>query len=109
MRVIVVRHYKTLLNASDQILGWGDAPRVAGWRADVAMVDEALEPLERAAADLPRDPTVLEHLGDVYHRLGDAERAVRAWNRALEADPSSAEQLRAKIALHEAVRGSGGE
>jgi broad specificity phosphatase PhoE len=43
MRAIVVRHYKTLLNASDQILGWGDAPRVKGWRADIARVEEALQ------------------------------------------------------------------
>ncbi|MEA2079077.1 MAG: histidine phosphatase family protein [Pseudomonadota bacterium] len=39
MRAIVVRHYKTLLNASDRILGWGDAPRVDGWRADVNYVE----------------------------------------------------------------------
>ena len=43
MRAIVVRHYKTLLNASDQILGWGDAPRIKGWRADVAKVEAALQ------------------------------------------------------------------
>jgi len=43
MRAIVVRHYKTLLNASDQILGWGDAPRVKGWRADVARVEAILQ------------------------------------------------------------------
>ncbi len=43
MRAIVVRHYKTLLNASDQILGWGDAPRVKGWRADVAKVEAAFQ------------------------------------------------------------------
>lgn len=42
MRAIVVRHYKTLLNASDQILGWGDAPRTDGWQADVAFVDDRL-------------------------------------------------------------------
>ena len=39
MRAIFVRHYKTLLNASDRILGWGDAPRVEGWRADVDSVE----------------------------------------------------------------------
>ena len=38
MRAIVVRHYKTLLNASDRILGWGDAPRAEGWRADLDFV-----------------------------------------------------------------------
>jgi len=42
MRAIVVRHYKTLLNASDRILGWGDAPRVEGWRADVNYVEKRL-------------------------------------------------------------------
>ena len=42
MRAIVVRHYKTLLNASDRILGWGDAPRVDGWRADVNYVENKL-------------------------------------------------------------------
>lgn len=42
MRAIVVRHYKTLLNASDQILGWGDAPKAEGWQGDLAAVDENL-------------------------------------------------------------------
>jgi len=42
MRAIVVRHYKTLLNASDRILGWGDAPRVDDWRADVNYVQNRL-------------------------------------------------------------------
>lgn len=42
MRAIVVRHYKTILNAADQIIGWGDAPRVKGWRSDLAFVNERL-------------------------------------------------------------------
>ena len=42
MKAIVVRHYKTLLNASDRILGWGDAPRVDGWRSDVNFVERRL-------------------------------------------------------------------
>lgn len=42
MRAIVVRHYKTLINASDQILGWGDAPRVREWETDLAYVDNIL-------------------------------------------------------------------
>jgi broad specificity phosphatase PhoE len=42
MRAIVVRHYKTLLNASDQILGWGDAPRAQDWQTDLAFVDDTL-------------------------------------------------------------------
>ncbi|MCP3867580.1 MAG: histidine phosphatase family protein [Gammaproteobacteria bacterium] len=42
MRVIVVRHYKTLINASGRIMGWGDAPWVSGWEADPAYVHEVL-------------------------------------------------------------------
>ena len=42
MRAIVVRHYKTLLNRSGQIMGWKDAPRDKDWLADVGFVDERL-------------------------------------------------------------------
>lgn len=42
MRVIVVRHYKTLINASGLIMGWGDAPPVKGWEADMIWVDNIL-------------------------------------------------------------------
>ncbi len=39
MRVIVVRHYKTLINQSGQIMGWGDSPRSEDWQIDLAFVD----------------------------------------------------------------------
>jgi len=42
MRAIITRHYKTLINASEQILGWGDSPRVSGWEADLVFVDTQL-------------------------------------------------------------------
>ncbi len=42
MRVIVVRHYKTLINVSNQIMGWGDAPRAEDWQVDLAFVDKVL-------------------------------------------------------------------
>ncbi len=42
MRAIVTRHYKTMINASEQILGWGDSPRVSGWEADLVFVDNRL-------------------------------------------------------------------
>ena len=42
MRAIIARHYKTIINASDQILGWGDSPRDKGWRADVEYVSNRL-------------------------------------------------------------------
>lgn len=43
MRAIITRHYKTLINASEQILGWGDSPRDKGWRADVEFVSSRLQ------------------------------------------------------------------
>ena len=42
MRAIVVRHYKTTSNESEQILGWGDAPPAASWQDDLNMVNEVL-------------------------------------------------------------------
>ena len=42
MRAIVVRHYKTLINASGLIMGWGDAPPVKGWEADLIHVNSVL-------------------------------------------------------------------
>ena len=46
MRAIVIRHYKTLLNASDQIMGWGDAPRAKDWGEDIAFIDGRLRELK---------------------------------------------------------------
>ena len=42
MRAIVVRHYKTTSNESEQILGWGDAPPAASWRDDLNKVEQIL-------------------------------------------------------------------
>jgi broad specificity phosphatase PhoE len=42
MRAIVVRHYKTTSNESDQILGWGDAPPAEGWQDDLNKVGQIL-------------------------------------------------------------------
>lgn len=42
MRAIVVRHYKTTSNESDQILGWGDAPPADSWQDDLNKVNEVL-------------------------------------------------------------------
>jgi broad specificity phosphatase PhoE len=42
MRAIITRHYKTIINAQEQILGWGDSPRNHDWEEDVGFVDEVL-------------------------------------------------------------------
>ena len=42
MRAIVVRHYKTTSNESQQILGWGDAPPAESWQDDLNRVEQIL-------------------------------------------------------------------
>ena len=43
MRAIVTRHYKTVINVADQIMGWGDAPPAEDWEPDLAYVDQILQ------------------------------------------------------------------
>ncbi len=42
MRIILLRHFKTVNNAARRIMGWGDAPRAEGWEADLQYVDRVL-------------------------------------------------------------------
>ena len=42
-RVLVVRHYKTVNNEAQLIMGWADAPRAKGWEQDLAYVAEVLQ------------------------------------------------------------------
>jgi tetratricopeptide (TPR) repeat protein len=60
---------------------------------------EAKQPIEQAARTFPYDPTVLEHQGDLYERLGDREAAIVVWERALALAPDRA------LALQEKIRG----
>ena len=64
-------------------------------------IQEALPELEQAAASEP-EPTVLDHLGDAYRALGQAEKAKDAWRRAIEAfkkdgDAEKMKQVEAKM------------
>ncbi len=46
MRLILVRHYKTQINASERILGWGNSPPVSEWEKDLLPVREVLRVTE---------------------------------------------------------------
>jgi len=46
MRAIVTRHYKTIINAAERILGWGDSPPNDDWEDDLKYVDETLRKRE---------------------------------------------------------------
>jgi tetratricopeptide (TPR) repeat protein len=59
--------------------------------------DQALESLNRAIENLPReDPVIFEHLGDVYLKLNRISRALESWQKAKTLDPSN-KDLAAKI------------
>ncbi len=51
--------------------------------------EEGLRHIRRAAARSGASATVYEHLGDVYHALGQLSEATEAWSRALEIDPDN--------------------
>ncbi len=61
--------------------------------------DEAKAYLERALEAEGDDPVILDHLGDVSLALGDGDRALEFWRRALAEDPEM-EQVRRKIVEH---------
>jgi len=42
MRLILTRHHRTVSNAQDRILGWGDSPPDTGWESDVGFISERL-------------------------------------------------------------------
>jgi len=44
---------------------------------------EAEEALRKASERESHDPTILGHLGDVYAKLGQPDRAAQYWERAL--------------------------
>ncbi|MCK4395525.1 tetratricopeptide repeat protein [candidate division WOR-3 bacterium] len=48
------------------------------------------------AKERAKDPVIYEHLGDVYEKLGDKERAREEWQRALELDPEN-EEIKKKL------------
>jgi tetratricopeptide (TPR) repeat protein len=60
---------------------------------------KAVSHLEDAATNMPYDPTINEHLGDVYWQLGRETEAQYAWERALANKPEErfVEQLKYKL------------
>jgi tetratricopeptide (TPR) repeat protein len=68
--------------------------------------DLAEENLSKAVQRTPNDPTVQEHLGDVYHKTGRLKQAAAHWERALaewnrtiapEVEPDSVAKIQKKL------------
>ncbi len=57
---------------------------------------QAKDSLHRALDLIQADPTVFDHLGDVYQKLGVSDSAAVYWRRALEKD-SDNETIKAKL------------
>lgn len=57
---------------------------------------EALENLMKAYQVIDSDPTILDHIGDVYSALGERDKAEEFWKKALKADPDN-EAIREKL------------
>ena len=55
--------------------------------------------LEDAVALDPDSATIIDHLGDVYYKLGRTREAGYQWQRALEYDPTDKERrdIQAKL------------
>ncbi|MBM4143851.1 MAG: tetratricopeptide repeat protein [Lentisphaerae bacterium] len=51
---------------------------------------DALREITRASQLIKDDPTIIEHLGDVYAALGQTARAIAEWRRSLALDSSNA-------------------
>ena len=50
---------------------------------------EALEQVNHAAEIIPDDPTILDHLGDIFFKLGDEKQAIPYWEKSFVLDPGN--------------------
>lgn len=57
---------------------------------------EARDEIERAIALLPDDPTLTDHLGDIYEKLDVIEEAIDWWTKSFILDPTN-EKVGAKL------------
>ncbi len=76
-----------------------------GWarfkRGDYAGAEESLR---AAAAAMPEEAAVHEHLGDLYGAQGRRDEAMKAWTEAIDRGAANAETIRARMALPPAIR-----
>jgi tetratricopeptide (TPR) repeat protein len=70
---------------------------------------KALAELNKAIEEVPDDPVIQEHLGDIYFRLSRIHEAEAAWEKSLElkADPAVERKLQQiRHLIEEAAHGT---
>jgi tetratricopeptide (TPR) repeat protein len=61
------------------------------------LYDEALNKLEKASSLTPNDPTITEHLGDVYFKKEKYQKSLEMYQKALSLNHPREEKLKQKI------------
>jgi tetratricopeptide (TPR) repeat protein len=51
--------------------------------------EEAKEWMQKAIINNPNSPVQFEHLGDIFYKLGDVDKALENWNKSLKIDPNN--------------------
>jgi predicted Zn-dependent protease len=67
-------------------------------------LDLAEKHLVDAARLMPRDPTIQEHLGDLFARRGQRERALESYRLALSLEPEPQEEAKLRTKISELER-----
>ena len=65
----------------------------------VGRFEEAVKELQRAVSLRPEDPTINDHLGDAYWRVGRKLEATFQWNHALVANPEPEDEAKIREKL----------
>lgn len=66
-------------------------------------LEKAEEYVEYSASIIPYDPTVNDHLGDIYWAIGRKTEAKYQWQRALENDPEEGKIAELKAKLEQSI------
>ena len=67
-------------------------------------IDGAVKHLERAVVLRPEDPTINDHLGDVYWKVGRRNEARFQWERALALEPENDQIGKIKTKLRNGLK-----
>ena len=74
----------------------------------IANLKRQIEMAEDAAEKAPNSATIIDHLGDVYWKLGRLREAGYQWRHALDLDPTDEERARIEVKLKGGLEAAAG-